>query len=233
MAMSIRTAVFGLIMAAVQCETANAEDLHSMMLRCVPQVHPTTMSAIVAVESKASAYIIADSGPAHLPWAQRKTMLRSFDPPTKEEAVRIVETLLKQGHLVDIGVSQVNVRNIAPSGVSIGDAFDPCTNLRLGGQVLVAFYLDALKKFRAPDKALLAAISAYNTGSFVNGFGNGYVQKVVNASRVQVPALRYGGVRGAGRSLAAGARPSAAPGAATPRSSLLDARMAKLEVESF
>lgn len=61
-------------------------------------------------------------------------------------------------------------------------ALDPCTNLKLGAAILSENYRLAANKFGAGQRALQAAISAYNTGNHIGGFQNGYVQKVLAAA---------------------------------------------------
>lgn len=220
--------------AASIAGSVSAEDLQSMMRRCVPEVHPTTLSAIVHVESAGHAYVISDDGPEGLPWSQRKTMLRSFYPASKDEAVRLVESLLAQRHLVGIGPMQVSVRNVRRLGMTVQDAFDTCTNLRLGGRVLVEQFLSASKKYRNQQEALLAAVSAYNTGNFENGFKNGYVQKVVNASQYRVPEIKYGrSSSSAGQIARKGGMKNSPPNRTSNEARALAARYAKIEVESF
>ncbi|MFC6523146.1 lytic transglycosylase domain-containing protein [Undibacterium arcticum] len=183
-----------LVCLSVMARGALADDMDALMQRCAPQVHPKTLSAIVHTESRGRAFVISDDGPMGLPWAERKLMLRSYDPSTKDEAANLVESLTAQGHMVGIGLTQLSSRHLKRFGISVQTALEPCDNLRMGAQVLTEFYAEALKKYKNPEQALLAAISAYNTGNFENGFGNGYVQKVVDASLYRVPELKYGRV---------------------------------------
>ncbi len=213
---------------ALLTPVAHAYDLESIMHRCAPEVDPITLRAITHVESGAYAYAVADSGPANLPWEKRKTMVRSYFPATKVEAVAIAQELVNNGHLVDIGPLQVNVRNVFRLGSTIESAFEPCENYRLGAKILVENYLNAMAKYKNSQRALLAAISMNNTGSYVRGFSNGYVQKVLEATRVRVPALKIGGV-----SPTAQVRGAVQPKTMTKRDRTIEARMAKLEVESF
>lgn len=226
------TILLGWLLASSAC----AEDMESLMRRCAPDVHPKTLSAIVRTESNAKAYVISDDGRIGKPWSERKHLIRSFDPATKDDAAKLVDSLTAQNHMVGIGLTQINSRHLKRMGTSVQAALDPCTNLRLGAQILVEFYIEAKKRFADADKALLAAISAYNTGSFENGFGNGYVQKVVNASQHIVPEIRYGRVGG---TKIAQVRPVAAKvktvtaAANRPGNRLLEAKLAVIEVESF
>lgn len=223
--------------AALTLNVALADGMEALMLRCAPQVHPKTLGAIVHQESRGRAFVISDDGPANLPWSVRRSMLRSFDPVSKDEAANLVDSLTKQGHMVGIGLTQIGSRHLARMGVSVQDALDPCTNLRLGAQVLVEFHAEAVKRYSDPQKALLAAISAYNTGSFEGGFSNGYVQKVVNAAQYRLPELKYGRVVSAklGHTNGPGVKVASVrvSVARSRASSLLQAKLATVEVGSY
>jgi type IV secretion system protein VirB1 len=51
------------------------------------------------------------------------------------DAVAIVRRYVAAGYSVDIGLGQINSRNLAHLGVSIEQAFEPCTNLGLASRV--------------------------------------------------------------------------------------------------
>lgn len=184
-----KTIATALLMVSMQ---SMGGEMEALLAQCVPSVHPSTMGAIVRTESRGNAYALSDDGPSNLPWRTRKTMLRSFNPGSLGEAVRITNELISNGHIVGLGLAQVNSRNLAKLGLTVEQALDPCTNLNAGGQILTKFYLQAQRKYGATEKALIAAISAYNTGDFVAGIENGYVGKVVR-SGYTVPSLRVGG----------------------------------------
>ncbi|MCA8270714.1 lytic transglycosylase domain-containing protein [Burkholderia vietnamiensis] len=174
---------------------AQAQSLEAIMATCAPNVHPTTMAALVQTESKGNPYSLSDSGLEGLPWSERKKTIRSLSPSSAEDAEKIAADLIARGHIVDIGLTQVSSRNLARLRLSVREVLDPCTNVRAGGQILSAFYRDALPKYRDSNAALLAALSAYNTGNFSNGLSNGYVDRVLAAGGMRVPALRVPGVR--------------------------------------
>jgi type IV secretion system protein VirB1 len=207
------------IVPLLTLEIASAADLGMLMQQCAPSVHPATLSRIIRTESGGQLFALADAGPAHLPWSVRKGMVRSYFPASKPDATEIVNSLLKAGHLVSIGLTQVNNRNLSRLGLSVGDVLDPCTNLRAGAQILTEFYQAALPRYAGDSqKALVAAISAYNTGDFVAGIANGYVRQVLGTGAAPVPALRAGAARAV----------------APPVSGkLLEAKFATLEVETF
>lgn len=209
-------------------------DLPVMIQQCAPGVGQTTMHAIIRTESGGHPWAIGDN-----------TARLERQPATKEEAVATAKTLIAKGHSVDLGLGQINSKNLAGLGLTIDQVFEPCTNLAASATILTGAYQRAVKQHGQGQQALLAALSAYNTGSLVNGFGNGYVQKVVANSGVQVtfkiPSLATGtvfkGKHGTVRIEAGGVvSPYAAPldawakaaptgnqAAVTPRSSPLEA----------
>lgn len=150
-------------------------DLAMMIQQCAPAVGQVTMSAIVQTESGGHPWAIGDN-----------TAKLSRQPRTKDEAVSTAKDLIAAGHNIDMGLGQINSKNLSWLGLNVEQVFDPCTNLAAAATVLSGAYQRAVKQHGAGQQALLAALSAYNTGSLVNGFGNGYVQKVVNNSGVKV-----------------------------------------------
>lgn len=164
---------------AVESVVAGVDDgLAGLIARCAPTVHPETMSAVISAESRGHQYAIADAGPVRLPWAQRKFMVRSFYLESLDASVAKATELIAAGHTVSLGLAQVNDRNLARYGLTVRDVFDPCTNVAVGGKILTDFYKKAVGKFGANQKALHAAISAYNSGDWVRGANDGYVGMV-------------------------------------------------------
>ncbi|WP_304350875.1 lytic transglycosylase domain-containing protein [Comamonas testosteroni] len=152
--------------------------LGELIARCAPTVHPETMAAVISAESRGHQFAIADAGPVHLPWSQRKSMVRSLYPSTVEEAVATAQSLISRGHTVSLGVGQVNDRNLARMGVSVKDMFDPCLNLSAAAKILTDFYERAVKKFGNGPGTLQAALSAYNSGDWTRGARDGYVNLI-------------------------------------------------------
>jgi type IV secretion system protein VirB1 len=85
-------------------------------------------------------------------------------------------------HSVDLGLMQINSANLAPLGLSIADAFDPCRSMRAGAQVLQTDYRAAIRD----------TLSRYNTGDPVTGIENGYVARVEASARTIVPSISVG-----------------------------------------
>ena len=72
----------------------------------------------------------------------------------------------------------INSRNIERFNASITEAFDPCTNINMGEQILVENISHAESHGHRGDEAMKVALSMYNTGSMTRAFTNGYVGKV-------------------------------------------------------
>lgn len=170
--------VFVGLLGAVTVSAWAAEDVNALLARCAPNVHPETMRALVSAESRGNVLAVADAGPLALPWSQRKHLVRSHYPSSKSEAVALVNQLLAKGHTVSLGLSQINDRNLARLGLSVAAVFEPCANVAAGASILSEFYIAASKKYGAGARALRAALSGYNSGSFVRGEADGYVNAV-------------------------------------------------------
>lgn len=145
--------------------------------RCAPTVAPETMLSVVQVESRFNPLAINVNGAADPPAAR-----------TASEAIQTAEALIRQGRSVDLGLAQINSKNLGWLGMTVADAFDPCRNLAGAARVLEAGYVSAARS--APQQqALRMAFSAYNTGDHGRGFTNGYVAKVEAAATQVVPAI--------------------------------------------
>lgn len=171
---------------------APVPDTAALIERCAPKVDVDTLGALVRTESSGHVFVLSDDGPTRLPWRQRKQMIRSIFPSSAQEAADVARKLINDGHLVGIGLTQINSQNLGGLGVTVEQLLDPCTNLAVGARLLRSLYQQALRSGRFPtaDRALGAAISAYNTGNFNDGFSNGYVSKVLANMVVGVPRLR-------------------------------------------
>ena len=94
--------------------------ISAALLACAINVSPVTMDAIVRVES------------GYRPLALHVNHLAGPQPSprTAEEAAATVRRYLALGYdSIDIGLAQVNSRNLARLGYSIEDALQPCKNI--------------------------------------------------------------------------------------------------------
>jgi type IV secretion system protein VirB1 len=137
------------------------------LLACAVNVAPATLEAVIRVES----------GGDPLALNINRLAAPQPHPATLPDAVRLAERYIHQGYSVDLGLMQVNSRNLAALGYSIAQVLDPCTNIQGGARILTADYAEAVRSRGEGQAALQAALSAYNTGSFYQGFENGYVAK--------------------------------------------------------
>ena len=150
------------------------------LLACAPNVAPATLNAIIQAESGGNPLALHVNGTDQQP------------PPARDpaEAARVAEAYVGLGYSVDVGLMQVNSRNLAATGHSIQQALDPCTNILHGSTILSTDYARAARTRGDDPYALLAALSAYNTGDFHRGFKNGYVAHVVSSNNSPGPRRR-------------------------------------------
>lgn len=144
-----------------------------MLTLCAPQVAPETIQHVIRVESSGNPLALNING-AKLP---RK-------PTDAADAAKIAREFMAAGYSVDLGLMQVNSKNLAKLGYSVEDMFEPCKNIAAGAKVLTNFYAGAKELHGEGQTALQAALSAYNTGSFTAGFSNGYVARYFDGQPV-------------------------------------------------
>ena len=160
--------------------------LDAALLACALSVHPVTLDAVVRVESRGNPIALHVNG---LPGAQPH-------PASVTDAAATARAFIAAGYNVDIGLMQVNSRNLPALGFTLEEALDPCRNVSGGARILAASYQKAVGQMGPGQPALLAALSAYNTGNFQSGFQNGYLAKywpapaLQSASSVGIPPTR-------------------------------------------
>jgi type IV secretion system protein VirB1 len=93
-------------------------------------------------------------------------------PQSLAEAVATAEMLEERGYNFSVGLAQVNRYNLQGYGLnSYSQAFDGCTNLRAGSQILSECHVRAKGDWGK-------AFSCYYSGNFTTGYQHGYVQKI-------------------------------------------------------
>ena len=143
-------------------------DLITLVMVCAPFVSSNTMLAVIQQESNGNPWAIGVNG------GQRFRKASNYS-----EAVTESTRLIASGASIDMGLMQINVKTMVNLGLTVEQVFDPCTNVYAGGTVLTRNYVQASKTHSTDQAALLAALSAYNTGNFSKGFKNGYVNSVL------------------------------------------------------
>ncbi len=141
---------------------------------CAPKVATVTMAAIVEQESGGNPLAIHDN-----------TTGESFRPNGLAAAVAIARSLIAAGHSVDLGLAQINSKNLPSLHLTPESAFDPCANLSASQTVL-------LSGWRQSGGDLRGALSAYNTGKASSAVGANYGAGVYAKAGVVVPAIPGG-----------------------------------------
>jgi len=143
-------------------------DFLALAAECAPLVPLEAISAVIQTESSFNPLVINVNG-------QNKLMRQ---PSNDREAIVTAMWLIDHGYSVDLGLAQINSKNLNAVGLSVAEAFDPCKNLAAGAKILQANFWRAKGTGQEDGPAMLSAYSAYNTGSLTYGFQNGYVQGV-------------------------------------------------------
>jgi type IV secretion system protein VirB1 len=98
-------------------------------------------------------------------------------PKNLPEALSTVRMLESRGYNFSLGLAQVNRYNLQKYGLdSYERAFEPCSNLVAGSQILAECY-------RRSGADWGKSFSCYYSGNFTTGFRHGYVQKVYASMR--------------------------------------------------
>lgn len=157
----------------------SAAAIIALASQCAPNVAPQTVLAIVHTESRGRPFAINVNGAA-----------QPSPPTSPASAIATAQRYIAAGYSVDLGLGQINSRNMRWLGLTWDTVFDPCTNIAALGAVLTSNYKSA-KSGRDPQTALRVALSMYNTGSQTRGFRNGYVAKVVGNAGIAdaIPAV--------------------------------------------
>ena len=172
-------------------------DLMILAQQCAPTVAPQTMEAVAQVESNLNPYAIGVVGGR----LQRQ-------PKSQAEALATAKALEANGWNFSVGVAQINRYNLPKYSITYEEAFEPCTNIRVGSKILEDCYTRALSRTEGDRQwALRSAFSCYYSGNFTRGFRPdkagepSYVQKVLAQVNVEakpipvVPSIEPGAAR--------------------------------------
>jgi type IV secretion system protein VirB1 len=140
-----------------------------LIAECAPNVAPGTMHRLVSHESAANPFAIG---------VNDKEVRLKRQPRSAVEASNWASWLIERGYSIDLGVAQINHKNLSLLGLDLVSVFDPCSNLRASSQLLSDNYRRAVIRYGEGQLALEAALSAYNTGRFVSSIGAEYVAKL-------------------------------------------------------
>jgi type IV secretion system protein VirB1 len=142
-----------------------------MLEQCAPQIAPVTLAAVVQQESGGNPLALHDN-----------TSGKSYRPASVADAAGIARDLIAAGHSVDIGLAQINSRNLPGLRLNVNQIFDPCTNIHAAQTIL-------LRGWNQSGGDLIRALAAYNTGSVGSAVGRKYAAQVFGQAGVTVPAM--------------------------------------------
>jgi type IV secretion system protein VirB1 len=168
---------------AAQVTRLTAPELRAVTQRCAPTAPFETVFAIAKTESSLYPYALSINYPtraaAQAGFHQHDLTL-ARQPRNQAEAVRWIRWLVAHHYTVSVGLMQINTETAAPLGFTAEELLQPCANIAVGTWILQHYFMDALTHYKTQPKALLAAFSAYNSGSYTHGFTNGYVSRVLS-----------------------------------------------------
>jgi type IV secretion system protein VirB1 len=156
--------------------------LATLMMTCAPLVHPTTLRALIEVESGGNPYAVSINYPQALAVA-------GIDPPafaqprTARAALGLSQSLLRRGFGVSVGLAQINVERLAERHLRIEDLFNPCTNLTAAQRVLLECDSNQPVRIAAGTSLRLRrTLVCYNAGHYTSVMGERYASTVMRAA---------------------------------------------------
>lgn len=144
-----------------------------LLMMCAPAVDPVTMAAVVKQESGGQPWVVNNN-----------TTKKSVTFTSKAAAVAASVAAIGRGESVDMGLAQINSKNLPTLGLSVEQVFAPCTNIATGARILATGYKKA--------GSLSGALSMYNTGRSNSKTGVAYAQKVFGQAGATVPGIPGG-----------------------------------------
>jgi type IV secretion system protein VirB1 len=142
-----------------------------LILQCAPRVAPVTLAAIVQQESGGRPWTIHDNADHH-----------HYVLTDEASAIALAKQLISQRHDIDMGLAQINSRNLGWLGLPVDKIFDPCTNLHASQQILMSTW-------NKTKGNLGGILQTYNTGK---SFGVNYAMNVYRQAGVVIPTIPGG-----------------------------------------
>ena len=162
-------------------------DVARLESTCLPAAPLSTLRGVIEAESGGNPNAMQIDFPKGLlkRWKLAEGTLRLKRQPTNQrEALDWLAYFRSYDIFVDLGLMQVSTAEAKRRGISPESLLEPCTNLRVGWQMLEDAY-QIEKKIHGPgQEALQHAISRYNTGDAQRGIANGYLARVFAAVRM-------------------------------------------------
>lgn len=118
--------------------------------QCAPNVAPATIAAIVQTESRGNELAIGVNGLGS----------KVAQPTSVAQAIEVARFYVAKGYSVDLGLGQINSRNMKALGLTWDTVFEPCTNIAAAGAVISGNY-HSVRAGLHPQRALRIALSMY------------------------------------------------------------------------
>jgi type IV secretion system protein VirB1 len=161
-------------------------DVTKLQSTCLPTAPLSTLRAVIQVESSGNPNAMQIDFPKALlmRWNLPEGTLRLKRQPTNQrEALDWLAYFQSYDIFVDLGLMQVSTAEAKRMGILPASLLEPCTNLRVGWQILEEDYRIEQRAYGPGQAALQHAISRYNTGDTRQGIANGYLGRVLAAVR--------------------------------------------------
>ena len=142
--------------------------MSGLLSACAPNVGQRTMAGVISYESGWKPWSVGDN-----------TAKRSYVYGNQAQAISKARELLDLGHDIDTGLAQINSSNFRGYGLTPENVFDPCTNVKIGADILAGAYRGAYRRnwigrpirntsdlYMQQQYALVHALSAYNSGGY-------------------------------------------------------------------
>ncbi len=144
--------------------------LTSLLITCAPLVSTETAVKLVRHESGGNPFAIGVNGPY---------VVRP-QPSSAQQGIDSAHALLSMPNVrsIDIGLGMLNSDTLKRRGMTIEQAFEPCTNLATMQGLLMTSYQRWSAVHGPGDTALQKSLSEYNTGNPERGIANGYVKRI-------------------------------------------------------
>jgi type IV secretion system protein VirB1 len=80
------------------------------------------------------------------------------------QALAYARRRVAAGGSIDLGITQLNSAHLGPMHLTVDEAFEPCTNIAMGMNVLQAAWGQSVRRWGMTRYALFRAFEAYNGG---------------------------------------------------------------------
>lgn len=153
-------------------------DIASLFTACSIIISQPLLEAIVSTESRGNPYTVNINSDN---FGQK-----SYQFENKSDAVIFSKDLIQQGYSLDLGLGQINSKNLKGLQLSVEEVFDPCTNLSALQSIFLRGYDKEVDQRLTREQKEIAALSRYNTGHPTRGIENGYVYNVLAAKLIKI-----------------------------------------------